>query len=405
MMILLSVLALGAASSAQQPHPELAVLLSQPVIVEREAPVIEAPFDWRMRKIFIEASIEGESAEFIFDTGSPSMISRALADRLDLTYIGQNTGFDANGQPVTMDFARVDMLQIGEAVFRNVPVLVFDFSALPNGQCIVDGGVIGSEIFAGSAWRIDVEREILSIAAYGAALTPLPSAFQAPLGDFGYPHAPIIDYAIGELSDKALFDTGSGERVALFERVAMAPEVEPWIDPSSLVQGRGSEGESAGGLGATRELARGTLESFELGEGDLGPVRFALRGAAPTLLGAGLLDDYIVTMDYPAGQLQLAARETPSPRRVEAGYGVFFTGDQAGVVQLYHGSNADLAGLELGDTVLQIGDVSLAPDGLDARCEAIRWLTEGFDPAQAWDVLIERDGARQTLHIPATAAE
>ncbi len=392
-----------AASAVSAQQADLGALFSRPIDVERSAEVDEIGFDWRMNKVFVEASVEGQAAEFIFDTGSPSMISRALADTLELTYVGQNTGVDANGQPLTMDIAVVDMLTLGGTKFRQVPVMVFDFSGLPNGQCLIDGGIIGSEILGGSAWQIDLEDRVLRIAEEAARFEHRPVAHQAALGDFGYPHYPIIEYAIGDLNDRALFDTGSAEVVTLYEQVADARTVRRRVQRRSLSEGRGSEGESAGGVGDMKPLIRATLDGFELGETQLDDVRFTTRGAPPTLLGAGLLRDYIVTLDYPGRAFSLSPRETPDPVRVEAGYGIAFTGERAAVVQLFEQSQADRSGLELGDIVLQIGERDL--DGLqpEARCEAVNWLTTDFDPTAAVDLIIEREGERQTLSIPATA--
>ncbi|WP_188055952.1 hypothetical protein [Sphingosinithalassobacter sp. CS137] len=99
----------------------------------------------------------------------------------------------------------VDRLTIGEVSFRNVPVLIADFGIADPGGCFFEGGVIGSEIFPGSVWHIDGERQTLQIAAspeYLSGGDRTEETIVATLHDLGYPHAPVFDYAIGGLSDR-----------------------------------------------------------------------------------------------------------------------------------------------------------------------------------------------------------
>jgi predicted aspartyl protease len=83
-----------------------------------------------MGKFSINAAMNDLERRFVFDTGSPTMISRELAAELDLVIIGSNTGRDANGREVTTDIGIVDRLTIGGVTFRSVPVLVSDFRAI-----------------------------------------------------------------------------------------------------------------------------------------------------------------------------------------------------------------------------------------------------------------------------------
>ena len=153
LIVLLSFIMLAPAAAAQAGPVQQA--FAEPVRIERAEAVTRVPAEWRMNKLFIEATVQGETREFIFDTGSPTMISRTLADTLELEPIGQNVGVDANGNQVTMDVAVVETLSLGGTTFHDVPVLIFDFSPLAMARCLVDGGIIGSEILPGSAWRID----------------------------------------------------------------------------------------------------------------------------------------------------------------------------------------------------------------------------------------------------------
>ncbi len=78
---------IAAASLVQDVTPQEA--FQRDIRIERHAEMSEIAFDWRLDKIFIAAEVNGQSGDFIFDTGSPTIVSRTLADRLDLRIIGR----------------------------------------------------------------------------------------------------------------------------------------------------------------------------------------------------------------------------------------------------------------------------------------------------------------------------
>ncbi|MEN0653703.1 MULTISPECIES: aspartyl protease family protein [Hyphobacterium] len=384
---------LSAGANAQD--ADLRAIFTAPIWIERSEEATSIPIGIRMDKLFIDAAINGETREFIFDTGSPTLITRDFADQLGLVTLAQNTGTDAHGARVTMDVAVAETLTLGGLTFSNVPVLIFDPSTLELGPCVFDGGVIGSEIFPGSVWRIDTANLSLTIASGAPPETP---AVTAPLSDFGYPHAPIIDYRIGDLADRALFDTGSAEAVTLFTQVADALPVRPHL--AAIREGRGIEGVSAGGASEVGDLLRFTLEELELGGVNIGPLDGTVRQMPPTLVGAGLLSRFVVTLDYVNGEFLLTERGTPEPRAPHAGFSISYENGEARVAQLFEGSPAAEAGLELGDHVTAIDGRSTRIGEDNPLCSAALWLADSFDPAAVRTLEVERrDGEVQIIEI------
>ncbi|WP_308909930.1 aspartyl protease family protein [Pseudokordiimonas caeni] len=391
-----------AAPAASANDANLKDILSTPPGVERKAPVSSVPIKLRAGKLFIDASANGQKRQFIFDTGSPSILTRRFADTLGLAHVGQNTGRDAHGAPVTMDIAILDSLSIGDVEFRKVPVLIFDDSELPLGPCIFDGGVIGSEIFPGNAWQIDMEEGRLSIAQDAAALGVKRPFLRTRLYDFGYPHAPIVDYKAGTITDKALFDTGSSAEISLFAGVYDNPSVRANIPPHTIRTGRGSQGISAGGAGTVTDLAYFDLSKIELGAKEINNLQGLKRDVPPTLLGAGLLGSYVISMDYTKGELILEKRQKAEPADTHPGYAVTLGEDHASVTQLFHGSEAEAAGLQLGDQVIELQGKSLRVTSDADRCEKANWLFDTFDAREPAKIVVLRNGAAQTIEIPAT---
>lgn len=384
-------------SLIQGPTPQDA--FQRDIQIERSAPVSELSFDWRLDKIFIEAELNDRPGDFIFDTGSPTILSRALADTLELEIIGQNTGRDAHGAEIVMDIAIVDTIRLGDVVFHDVPVMIFDFETLDQGACFIEDGVIGSEILKGSAWRLDLSRQSVALAAEAGDFPALPPGPETALHDFGYPHMPIIDYAIGEMSDKALFDTGFAGELALFERAADMPSVRRRIVRGSLEPGTGRAGESAGGWSDPAPLMRAQLDDVSLGDDALPRLYSDLRPIPPTLFGAGLLNTHVVTLDYPGARFSLSPLAEPLFPKPAQDFSIAIVGDQVELVRLYEDSPAARAGLQVGDVVLQVDGRELPTQPREARCETAFWLADGLDAQSVQTLTIWRDGQARTLSL------
>lgn len=398
-LVTLSSVAIPIQAHAQM-TPEAAAALQRPIDIEREEDVTSVPLIPHMGKFAIDASLNGVKRQFVFDTGSPSMISRELAEQLDLQVIGSNTGRDANGRKVTTQIAVVDRLTLGGVTFRRVPVLIADFGVSDPRGCFFDGGVIGSEIFSGSVWHIDAEQQILQIAGSVADLPDWGIAedtIVAPLRDLGYPHAPVFDYSFGDFADRGLFDTGNSDTIILFDPVAQDTRVKSAMIAGTVREGRGTHGVSAAGLGATTDLLRFEVEGMRLGGTELDRHSGTTRNAPPSLIGLGILDTHDVTLDYPGARMFLHFRRQPQAASSHPGYALMESGAEVRVVQLFGGSAAQRAGLVLGDRVVAIDGRELSADSV--ACETTRWLVE-LQPAQsARQLTVLRDGQRVEIDL------
>lgn len=394
----IAALATAATAHAQLP-PEAATTLQEPVAVERENDVETVPLVPHMGKFAIRAAINGLERDFVFDTGSPTLISRDLADELELTVIGSNTGRDANGREVTTEIAVVEQLTIGGLTFSKVPVLIADFSLSDPDGCFFDGGVIGSEIFPGSVWHIDGEAQTLQIARDIDDIPGLKDTTPAAIAQLHigfYPYAPVFEYAFGTFKDRALFDTGSSDTIVLFDRLIQNRQVQRSIVSGSLREGRGSHGVSAGGLGAESDLLRFEIEGLEVGS-ELPRLFATTRNAPPSLIGLGILDRYDVTLDYPGERMLLSERAVPATTAEHPGYAIMIVEGTARVVQLFGGSPAQRAGLQLGDEVVAIDGRSLLDR--EEPCGVVRWLVEERPTRFADSLTVVRNGQPVELRL------
>ncbi|MEM8548398.1 MAG: hypothetical protein AAGF46_09580, partial [Pseudomonadota bacterium] len=313
-----------------------------------------------------------------------------------------NTGRDANGTPVTMDFAIAKSIRIGTATFLDVPVLIHDFADVPLAHCYLPYGLLGSELLPGSVWRINTTEATISIAPSIEALPKLVDTHSAPLELYGYPHAPIIPYAIGEFSDRALFDTGNSGALALFQRIADDERVGPFIDKKTLQTGRGTHGVSAGGIGDVMPITRFELTRFSLGAHATGRIRTQLRPVPPTLVGAGFLASHVITLDYPNARFMMSrlAEETV-PLKANNDFGLMLIDDRVEVAQLMDDSRASKSGLALGDTVVAINGREVFTATAEAQCATALWLSNEFKSEDVKTITVQREDDVSTFTLAA----
>jgi predicted aspartyl protease len=150
---------------------------------------------------------------FLLDTGGPEvMLDVNLADSLKLTRFGEDTGTFAAGRREATGHSRVDSLQLGTLVVRNVPVVIFPlrrYNAVANGRRV--DGIIGTVLLSRFLTTIDYPAHQLTLrpATHGA-LPP-----EVTQGASGVPFWLASDHyivALGKVNDAPphllLVDTG-----------------------------------------------------------------------------------------------------------------------------------------------------------------------------------------------------
>ena len=62
--------------------------LSKPIKIERDEVVTSIPLQTRSGMLHLTASINDFTGEFVFDTGSPTVIDQTIAEKLTLKILG-----------------------------------------------------------------------------------------------------------------------------------------------------------------------------------------------------------------------------------------------------------------------------------------------------------------------------
>ena len=349
----------GVAGAAEPPR-----WTTEGPFVDASSISLEIPVQRIASKLYVEVEIGGEPRLFVFDTGSPSMIDAALAYELGLEAVDRREGRDSHGAVIASEIVQAD-LRLGDVMFRKVPLFATDFSASPAVRCLVGNGVLGSEILPLCAWQIDLPDGVLRCRTDPGDLDHVGAATQQRLYDFGYPHLPILDVGFGkDARSKAMFDTGSAGYFVL-----SPPDLEG-ADRAEAVgrktAGSGSLGGSMGGQAPAGKQTKAELKSLSIGSLELGSVEAVVRESPPSLIGAALLEHFVVTLDARSGSAWLDPYRGGPFRSPSLGFSLAFD-EEISIGLVWEDSPAARAGLSPGTPLTAING-----EPTESTCEGIR---------------------------------
>jgi Aspartyl protease len=236
---------------------------------------------------------DGPPLHVLVDTGSSYALTTSAARRSKLQLVGRATSGGIGPRLIPTRLARAKRVRIGGAELRNQPIEVIA------GRDLADGGrtdgMIGYEVFARLAARLDFRHRTLQLARRAASLCPRGTRIPFVLAG----GQPQVDGAVDELRGPITIDTGSGYGLDV---------TSPTVRAHDLVRRyHATEYEATAGIGGVLADYRARARTVLLGPVVVHDVPIALDlGTAgafedPSTIGnAGLpvLRRFVVVLDY-----------------------------------------------------------------------------------------------------------
>ncbi|GAA0347696.1 hypothetical protein GCM10009092_10090 [Bowmanella denitrificans] len=385
--ILLLISSILSASALANPSPP--AWLAQGPYVDSDNFAISVPLDEVAGKLYVNVKIGGQYKRFVFDTGSPSMLSRELAEQLNLPVVDTRQGKDAHGTVVQTQIMQAD-LTLADLTFNKVPVYVADFPH--TAKCLFDG-VLGSELLPLCLWQIDTPGKALRCHSQPQTLNHLNKAQKLTLHNIGYPHMPILDIQFAKhASSKAMFDTGSAEYLTLSPQDFDGANRNQAI--VKVTAGHGSLGSSLGGQAAVDAQRLASVKTLQLGELVLDNLQAPVREHAPSLLGSALLRHFIITLDSKSQAAYFKAYQQGPYSKEGYGFALSFESlsqntqsyaSQPSISLVWQDSPAAKAGLKVGQKVSAIDGMAL-----NGSCDNLRQTQQLLSESQQLTLTLER---------------
>ncbi|HEY0382768.1 MAG TPA: retroviral-like aspartic protease family protein [Candidatus Elarobacter sp.] len=233
---------------------------------------------------------------FLLDTGGQNAITPGAAQRAGLNVVGAGTVGGAGAGLASVRYATARSVQIGAAELRDQPFVILDFDGAPF------DGIIGYELFARFAARLDFAKETLQLAADARAFPGsgviVPMTFDE--------RQPQVDGALDGIPGVVTIDTGS---------VSGADVNAPFVRAHDLVARYHATpmGSPIRGIGGTVRASAARAAELRLGDLRIRDVPLLLTDATagfqanPTVainLGDRVLRRYTLVFDYRGGTIR-----------------------------------------------------------------------------------------------------
>ncbi|MBV8683484.1 MAG: aspartyl protease family protein [Caulobacteraceae bacterium] len=338
--------------------------------IEDGSSSVTLPFRLLNNHIYVEAKVDGQGPfTFIVDTGGHTLISPALVKRLGLKSVGEFQTNGAGEGHETSGFVEVPDIALGALHLRDqvgFATNVYD----PSIEGIPVDGMVGFELIRRFATRIDYGARTITFTD-PAKFRPMDAGDPIPF--VFYDHLPQVRGFIDDLPARFDIDTGSRSEIDVTSPFVAAHDLRARFTPGvTAVTGWGVGGK------VTSYVAR--LPSLTLGDRTIAlPVADLDSAKGGSFsdsnmdgnIGGGVLQRFVVTLDYAHQTLWLKPLATPPANAGtfdRSGMWINAGPDGYVVVDITPGGPAAQAGLAVGDVIASIdGRPAVSADLSSAR--------------------------------------
>ncbi|MEM6526578.1 MAG: aspartyl protease family protein [Bacteroidota bacterium] len=356
------------------------------------------PISFRLGLSIINVKINGESFDFMVDTGAPNIISESLAEKLNLPLLGTSQASDIHGATEELEIVRLDTVTIGVSDFINTVALVSNLKNGPLG-CLDIDGIIGSNLMRHAIWDFDFPKSLLRINAEATLVdTNNKNKYQSKIfvGVDGTPA--IISKLNGMKVLNTTIDLGSNGGVEFSLKEYYKAKSKKLIEDEN--KGIGSSTYGIFSLGESESSYETNVKRLTIGDLELADQLVSFEGTRGKEIGMDFWKDYRLIINWFDRKLTLI----PSLEKAEVkdntqGFGLIWSNNNLYVSSLLIGSVFEKAGLELGDRIISINDADYSEVSLEDYC---KFLANDFGLSDIEELSFEvigGNGERRKIEI------
>ncbi|KFF10460.1 hypothetical protein IW15_19155 [Chryseobacterium soli] len=326
---------------------------------------------------FVQVSINGKKYNFLFDTGAPTVISNAVYTELNLEKKYKAKIKDSQKNKQTQIFTELPEMVVDNVVFKNIGVVVMDFT-VSELDCFKVDGILGANQMAKLFWRINYSENSLE-ATKDLSLFDL-SAYDTVIPFDPKPQkTPVV---IAKVLDKKMdltFDTGFSGRMKMSESnydIGKAAKSIKTYGTSSV-----------GAYGAGKPIAGYIFKADEISLGNKSFANEIASTGNSNLIGNDFFKNFSFIMDWTNNKVYMKRIKNEAPKLESFGFGYRFVDSKPVVAFVFEEENFPL---KVGDSIISINDVELDKLDKDGACHYFTNRVE--KDFSTIEVKVKRDG-------------
>lgn len=339
-----------------------------------------------LEMIIIPVEVNGKKYDFLFDTGSVTMVSPEFKDELKLIDNNKTSQItDASGNKSNTDFAILPKITIGDIDFLNVGVNVTNLSVFEN-RCVSIDGIIGANLMRTCFWKIDYNSQNISFSDKKNNVTiPNPELKVAFKESFG--GNPQTKFKWSKWDFWATWDTGYNNSIQIPDSLFFNTDDYQSLP---LEKGKGLATATLYGNNKTQNQYKAVLDSlFFIERTDNKDtlsfiinqeINISPNPASPLIGNKFLKSADAVFFDWK--NKEISFEKLPITKNNNTfGFVPFKIGNSIQVVSLWDNSMAKKEGLKIGDTLISLNGKNVQDISTKEWCNQ-------FDAAQKKDSIV-----------------
>lgn len=371
-------------------------ILKAPGSVEQEIFNVTFPFELIQDVIIIEVNLKGETHKFILDTGGFNLIGKQLAEHIGIKGVTKIEVDDSQGNKQKIPILELDALEIAGINFQKTGTGIVDFKELNAISCLDLKGMIGANLMQNAVWKIDYQRQEITIAN---SIT----AFDIPANNYAIPFttstfkSPNIEITVDGIVEKEVeIDLGSTGDFKL------AQSTFDKLTTTKKTSGTGLFSAGLYGYGLSEKVNFARVNQISLGDLKLTDQLANFKSGRTSTIGNKFLKNYQVILNWFDNELILIPVIEPIPNLLDHyGFEPIFRGNQPQVGFIYDNSSADKVGLKITDKIIELAGRNTENISKDEWCE----LKNTFSALTIENIQIKVERAGETLSFELVLAK
>jgi len=315
------------------------------------------PFEIKNGFMILKVKIKSKIYNFILDTGATNVVSKELAEELELKLLGSSKVYDVFSDFQILQYGRLDNIKIGDLDFKETITLVNNFNKIPFISCLEIDGFIGSNLMQHAVWDFDFAKKTITITDNESKLNLPQNVIDNKLF-IGYGGVPSI---MTKVNDKKIWnfmvDFGFDGSITMpFSEFKDQKEkgIIKNFAKSKTLGVTGVYGQQSN----VKEAYIGVVDKINFGNTVLNNEEVMTEKSLTKVFGLGFFKDYRVILNWNAKKIKMIPQKNKIDDNFESfGFSYSLKNNCLIIGTLYDNTKAE--------SYLQIGDQILSVNGKD----------------------------------------
>ena len=356
---------------------------------------VTVPFEYRKGLIILKVSIQNEEYDFILDTGASNVLSKELAEKLNVKTLGSENVTDIHKTSQLINYTKIDDIEIGGINFQHTVAAITDFNS---GElaCLNADGFIGSNLMRFAIWDFDFKNQLITITDNEQKLNIPADAIESKMFIGTAASQPsIISYINGKRALNNMIDLGNNGTPHLAHGDFVKQKESNKI--TKYISGSGYTSIGMYGKGKKKNEYSAKVDEIKIGEHLIKNKVMRVKDGK-TNLGISFFKNYRLILNWKARKVKMIKeRDTNNTELNHFGFNPYFNGNKVYVDFIYNETPASKV-LQLGDQVLEINDIDLTNITDNNKCI---FFNNGFVPKETDEITIKvlRNGEKLEFQL------